>query len=1341
MAKISDVISIYSGMSKTVNLRYEFANAEENRKRMQGYKPITSHRAIFASLARSFLPTEQKVHLLVGHYGTGKSHLLLMLANYFSQTLEMPELKTFFENFTLVDAGLSKQIQNLRGDGRYLVVIPDYGSKEDFSETLLMALEQALQREGVEDELDSVYKEAQRVIEHWEQSETGGTDPLYKFSAFQEMLASTAPPYNSLTTLTAGLKHYEHAVLARFKELYERLIGTSFRYRAGNIVAILDDMIHSETFTRRFKGMVFLYDEFDQTLNNRRISIEVVQQFAELCRNSNHILFIGSLHKELAAFAHEYSVQDFKTVQQRFHTIDMKSDGLEEIVTAIVHVQHDHPIFQQQVVPQLGQLYAKISDMTRLKLFDWLTPEEIQTKIIDAVYPLHPLTMACLLRLSTTIGSYNRTLFTFLGGEGADEENDYSYKAFIDRTEILQSTGLLSLYTTDYLVEYFHRELDLTSTDLRETLKKPVLAYHASLKEYRNQDESLFNGQSGDSEYERILKLMLVFELVGIANNQTNLIFGLNLQMKDKKRLTNALNLLTQQKVIFFNKTANVYEFRRGTDIDWDAVIHSEKLRLVDSSDFDPAQEFLSVYKAPGQDRYLDAKKFNSVRSTDKRLLRVFEMVKNFGQPAEKSSSSPLLAEKGSGVRSYFTAHERQLREIQSWKDSYDGVVIYVITETDDDIREAKRIAQQNPSDYILVVIPEQPLAITEAFLELKAALAVKQSNDYTSAPIADQARLDESYIGDINKGYAKQYLDIRTKYLGGRLATWYGKQGRILDAAPASEQEPVYQFLSGLYSKCNELTDDEVNRCHKSLTGNKQYILQNAVDTLLESGEQFEIDTSFGHDKGFIRYLKNVFFNHQALRKVGQDGTKLLCQIEKDTSRYRDTFPALANMLAEFQQQEQINVSQLVARYRSAPYGLGETALELFLAFVMKYFGDELSYKEHPTEPGEITLQSFQQIESLVNTPKPFAQFQKRALDAVQRAFLTELYTTFTATPLSVGVTPRMKAVTMAIKQWFDDLPKLARSETFYEDQALRNFLQLLKSIDGVGPFQWLFHRLQTVWDRDEDERFDETIKQTILDGVTVFRGKMEQRLSQVEDAIFARFLELFNVTGNTVDDLASAIHDWYNDLNANQQDVTAPWQTPASRALLTALKDTQRMRDVVFSDLPGSQNIGLGKVADWTTDNSRVYIAKVQEGLTILHEHEKMVDMPTVEADLAERHDDPRQPKTTFRYENPQDARVTVKIPANAQAVWYSYHGDPTDPTVQRQKMTTDDLLPIVGEGNATVRLAAEDADGNFSQVFTVQFQEKTWLDASHAFEWKIPPPQNQHDVTAIFREMPKP
>ncbi|MHA1796400.1 MAG: hypothetical protein ACTSUK_09815 [Promethearchaeota archaeon] len=1328
MAKISEVIKIYPGMANTVNLKFEFLNLDANRRRMMGYKPIRSHREIFLKIAKSFLPNENKVHLLVGHYGTGKSHLLLMLANYFSQTLEMPELKEFFNNFDKADRNISKQIQSLRGDGRYLVIIPDYESQEDFSENLLSALEESFRLENFEQEIDSVYKEALRVLDQWESEDRAGRDPLHKFSAFQEALEKEPGFYNSLTTLKNGLQEYAKNALVLFKDLYRRLIGTEFRYAASNIVHILKDVIASDAFNKRFKGIVILYDEFDYTLKNRRISIEVVQQFAELCRNTNKILFVGSLHKELPAFANEYSVQDFRTVRERFKTIDMRSEGLEEIATAIVSVKKDHPLFKKQVEPNLQQVYSKIPDIQRLNLFNWLKPAEIKEKIIDAVYPLHPLTMACLLNLSTTIGSQNRTLFTFLGGEGVDEGNAYSYKSFIENNEILTNNGLLNLYSTDLLVEYFQQELDINNTDLREAIKKIVSSYYTSFKELKNhfnQEQSLFDDK--DSIYEQILKLMLIFEIVGIAKNEANMAFGLNIQIKDKPRLKNALKLLTQQKVIFLNPASQVYEFRGGTNIDWDAFIRAEKERLVESGEYDLASDFLKIYKTTEHDQYLEAIKYNSAHVTDKRLLRKFEMVKNFAQP--------ILVD-GQSI-DYFQYYENQLKNITNWKESYDGIIIYIIAETEDEIREARQKAKMNHSDYIMVVAPDQPIEILDYYLNLKAAKNVQQSDEYRSAQISDQSRLDESYIGDINSGYVKLYVDQRNKYIGGRLSTYFGKDGEIIETKPNSEQEPVSKFLNRLYPKFNNLTDEDINRCHKMLSSNKRMILRDAINDLLESGQVIKIDTNFGNDKGFIRYLKNVFFRHQLLKKVEKRGSYLFCEIEKDYSKYQDVVPALVDMISEIKSSNRVNLSHFIQKYRHAPYGLGEVTLELFMAYLLKYFGDELSYKKDPNAPGEITVQSFEQIVEMVNSADPQAVLEKRNLGNLQKEFLKDLYKIFSKKSLPVGVIPRLAEVKMEMQNWWDKLPMAARTEDFYSDERIVNFLQLMRSISHYDAFRFLFYRLQTIWGYDEDDRLDEKMKQKIIEGLVLLKSEIENEIDKIENTIFEGFCDIFKAEGQTYSDLEEAIQNWYNSLDANQTDMSAPWHTPQTKPLITFLKDTQNLRQTIFERIPGSNDFGLGKVKEWNTSNIKVYLEKVRAGLNTIEDNRILVDMPLIEVKEVEQKQVLGNNEVIIVYDDEKDCQLIVKVPDNAKEVWIGYKGeDPSSDSAQKEKINTSKEIKIKKSISPLI-LISVDGEGNFSQALKIEFKQKfKQLIKEDIFGWQVKKPDNASEAKVIIK-----
>lgn len=1299
MAKIAEIITLYPGMSNTVNLATEFVDPEKNRRRMEGYKPIKSHREIFLKISKSFLPNQDKVHLFVGQYGTGKSHLLLMLANYFSNTLEMPELKIFFKNFTKADKDLSRQIQNLRGEGRYLVVIPDYESLEDFSENLISSIEAALKREEFDEEIDSIYKEAVRTLEKWEEDETAGNDALRKYSAFVESLNKQSGNYNAVITLKEGLLRYERVALLTFQDIYKGLLATNFRYSANNIVDILKEINESKSFKKRFKGIVFLYDEFDHTLKSRKISIQVVQQFAEYCKNSNNIIFIGSLHKELSSFANEFSVEDFRTVQQRFKTVDMKKDGLEEIASAIVHVNQENPLFIELVKPNLPNVYNKIIQLQQLSLLSWLTPDEIKEKIIDAVYPLHPLTMACLLELSTTVGSSNRTLFTFLGGEGIDEDNEYSYKAFINKYEILDDLDLLNYYTADHLVDYFQKELDINNVNLRETIKRSVAAYQSSLKEFNShlgKDKSLFDPD--EKIYLRILKLMLVFDIVGIPARLLNILYGLNLQLRQERMLKSEIKGLVEQKIIFFNKQAQVYEFRRGSDIDWDSVIQTEKERIISTGSYDLPSQFLDIYKEPTFGKYLDAKKYNSAKDADKTLLRVFELAKDFGKTKKTNNGNDV---------DYFTYYENELKTVSAWKDSYDGVIIYVIAETDEEIISAKNIVKNNKSQYVVTAIPENPIPIQDAFIELLAALRVKNSAEYKDAPVGDLARLDENYIGDINRGYAKKYLDLRNLYLSSRSSTWYGTDAKIIESRPQNEQEPGFKFLSNLYNSFNNINDEDINRCHKPLSSAKKLILRDAINHLLEAGNRITIDTSYGNDKGFIRYLKNVFINKQLLSKVsGSSGSIWLTEVEKDFSKYRMVFPALADMIADIHSNESINVKQFINKYRYAPYGLSEVSLILFLAFVIKYFGDELAYKKIPNQPGEVQIQSFDQLEEIVNSSSPFAVFEKRKLDEAQKQLVVDLFKIFGDKDIAVGEIPRTKELLDKIISWYDKLPRISKAEELYKDESVQNFLSLIKA-DASDPYTFLFEKLQTVFGFDAEEKLDAKINETVVGGVKSILKSIESKLDEIEEKILTGYLAIFGVKGTTFGNLEDSIIEWYNDLDANQRELNAEWHSKNSRPLVKFLKDTQNLRSLIFDSIPTSNDYSLGKVAEWNVDNTQIYLDKVKDGLETIRNAKILVEKPVVVVENGK-----------VDYESGKDLQITcdkikdliirVSLPQNAKEIWVNYQGnDPRSKNSQKEILKENTVLQI-DKNSRTIILVAVDVEQNFSQTITLKVRE---------------------------------
>ena len=131
-------------------------------------KPSPAYRALY--------PLDNRVYFLTGSYGTGKSHLCLMLANYLSLKPNDVEMVCFFDNWRQRDPEGAEKLHNLRGEGRYLLALCEYGGGDDFDSMVLRSIQTAIDREELQEAwLDTHYQEAVRQIERWQARRAFGT--------------------------------------------------------------------------------------------------------------------------------------------------------------------------------------------------------------------------------------------------------------------------------------------------------------------------------------------------------------------------------------------------------------------------------------------------------------------------------------------------------------------------------------------------------------------------------------------------------------------------------------------------------------------------------------------------------------------------------------------------------------------------------------------------------------------------------------------------------------------------------------------------------------------------------------------------------------------------------------------------------------------------------------------------------------------------------------------------------------------------------------------------------------------------------------------------------------
>ena len=394
---------------------------------------------------------------------------------YLATSPTASELEKFFTNYAKVDESKAKELKALRKEGRYLVAICDFENKDDFEEVVLQAIARASEREDVACFMDTHFNEALRKIENWQK--TDKQTRLPKLPPFTLELQEKHPDY-TMNKLIEGLKNYREEAMRIFKEIYRAVIGTEFTYEKGNLVEILRDLLSNPEFKAKYAGLLVIFDEFGYTLKDRRVSLQIVQGFAQLCaqgwrqgdKSTAQLVFLATGHRPMKEYSRPDDKADFDVIADRVEEIGLTPEGMEKIIGAIVIPKRTSDAWLKQVAPSSTIFNTFVPDCKRIPIFSQLDATGLRDEIFEKIYPMHPMATHCLLKLAIEVGSNNRTVFTFFSGEFTPEDQSYPY--YVHENDILDSQNNLNLYTTDLLFTYFKDNLRSNIKELKETTKK-----------------------------------------------------------------------------------------------------------------------------------------------------------------------------------------------------------------------------------------------------------------------------------------------------------------------------------------------------------------------------------------------------------------------------------------------------------------------------------------------------------------------------------------------------------------------------------------------------------------------------------------------------------------------------------------------------------------------------------------------------------------------------------------------------------------------------------------------------------------------------------------------------
>jgi len=1301
MTKIRDIVQINSGYTSYVDLYEDYYDLVKNRGRMERYKPIAAHRQVFEKIANVLNPLDRRFYFLSGSYGTGKSHLLLMFANYFANPSDLPEIEAFFKNYetaqseVLLKPGESLKerkaasLKEARKSGRFLVALCRYSLNLDFEGAVLRALEEALQKDEANILLDSHYREALRRIKDWEsrRNET-------RFFSDLEAVISRLYPDWTVNDLIDGLEKYDEQALKAFKSCFQSVTDSEFAYKKDNLRDIISDFLKNPEFKERYKGIVFLYDEFGAAIDANLVNYTTLLDFAQYCANSTldkggTVVFIGTGHK---AFRNHGQIGDLnaETLEARVSEIGLQTQGMEDIIAAIVQPKKDLPEWKQ-VQSQSGRFTWFSNECNRLHLFNWLPAPKIKNNIIQNIYPMHPLATFALLRLAGEAGSDNRSVFKFFapefetGEQGWVNVQPYSYPWFLENNEIVNQDKL-TLYTADLLVDYFKESLKATNSRLVDRVKNAVINYEATIRELnaylaRKSQQQLF--EEADELMLRIIKVMLVNEIastsdVAIANTAQNIEFALEFVAPDEKtQVEDRLKLLCEAGILFNNH--GVYELVRGDRKDVQRLVDQFKSNP-DNRPTNLLQSFLELNPLRGDEVYLEAKDYNASFNEDKRLKVLF-------------ATPSMLTEKRSingNLIPFFAALEQERLQTAGVTNGYEGVAVFVYSENENDIDAAKKAVAQNNQQRVMVAIPRNPISVYDAIFTLKALDSdwfKKQSQSFSPYEKAEEKKIrDEA---------TKVLADAKTDYFTNAKVYWFGMNGVEVPVQESKRHDAANRMILDLYgSKRNTFGHNEFNKAHINLSGQVRAIFKEAGDILCDLSQPIRVNWSWPDNRGGTKYLRKCFVDHQALRILTVEGDIRYLEAEKDINKFRTALPAYAKLLenlAALEGKGQTNLMPFLKPYFEE-YGQGEIAVSLMLLLARRFYGDSLRFKREPNHLADIEFKSTEDMLVLVQGQYPSAVILFEPVSAEDQTYFAKITQIFTNQPAPAGKVYTIGEAYQAAVDWWGSLPIIARSLGFYTG-AEKSLAEIFSQAKTKDPFRFIKYDLMEMLGQAPGETLTPLKITHIEVHLKAFKSTAESIQASVEEQILGQVADIFGASSHLDVDIQDAFKNWHNGLSSTQKDPLGTYHNNDSKPLVkfTAYAN---IRELLFKTFPEAYS--LGSVDTWMSNFVSTLVQRIQSGKKHIETNAPQISQLKVDFtnDLSQHGN-----QVTY-----QGELVLHADTEDGQGVIY-YTEDGSDPTSskQRQKLTPGDTLTI--KGNRKVKLVVADEKGNYTPVRTVE------------------------------------
>lgn len=1060
-------IQIEQGFQSSVNIAYDLNNDEK----IKGFIPtICSLEVIEDMLLGTYDNSNDRARILIGAYGKGKSHIVLVLLALLSKN-DAQLFQKLLEQIRQYNLELFTYIFEYINSPKRLLPVVIQGSNTSLTQSFLGSIQKTLEDEGLEDLMpDTHFQAALNAIYRWKEDYP---------DTYQRFIQLLDEPVNDFC---AKLTEYSVTAYERFERLYPTLTsGSEFNPFLGFNVVDLYSKIVDALCERGYAGIYVVYDEFSKYLESSITKasiadIKMLQDFAEKCNRSKekqmHLLLIS--HKDIENYIDKLpkqKVDGWKGVSERFKHIELQNSFSQtyELIAAVI--QKDKGYFGDYCAKHSTKFTELKKDAQNSELFSELEDARLDTIIYDC-YPLHPITTFILPRLSELVAQNERTLFTFLSSG-----NRSTLSAFLH-----SNTEIFPLLTPDYLYDYF------------EPLFKKE-AYTSDIRKTYMIAAGILNRIAANNLEAKIIKTLALVYIVNqpekLAPTPELFIRAFRNSVSNTAEIANALEELQNKKFVIYMKRSNHFlrlKNSTGSDIRKRIADTVEKNHSI----FD-VKKILSDSSA---DMYLYPTRYND----EMEVTRYFDFTFILGD---------------------------EFLDVDNWKTKIegsgaDGVIFGIIPNSTEqiDILAEKIVSQGNVDERILFVLPKEYSDIHSAAYEYQAVKILRDEACDDGALVSEYnvyAEDLEEVLGAFVLSYTKPEMHAATYYHHGKKQAFFRKT-------------QISQCLShicwDIFTQTPIINNESLNKnvLPSVAINSRNRVVKGLLATQFEpmlglsgSGQ----DVSFLRSSLIMTGLIDDINVQPKLQLHGNPNTAIQNVIDVIEAFFRQAGNAGGACF-------QILYDQLLLPEHHI--GLKRGVIPVFEACVLHQYKEHLVVKEGDDEI-EVSVDL---LNSINEEPNEFTAFmevwneQKAAyIDALEKLFFDHIiekereYNSFSY-------------ITRAMQRWFISLPKYSKDiKEIYRgngryveiEKEKHRFIVSLRT-PSINAREYLFEKLPQIFS-------PATIDEGIIDELSKTKTTYDRVKINLIDVLAKDLIKLFDPCAAKEASLPSTIRDWCDSLS----------------------------------------------------------------------------------------------------------------------------------------------------------------------------------------------------------------